>query len=60
MYINLMRDDDGLKFQLFDNHQELFYTSSAFENPDDCSKVLEKIKENDKYIEWIPILGSYY
>lgn len=60
MYINLLRDEDGLKFQLFDDQKELFFTSQAFKNPDDCNAVLQKLKENHKFVEWLPTINAFH
>ena len=46
MYVNITRDDEGVKFILLDDNKEVFYTSKAFTDIDECEAVIEKIKKN--------------
>ena len=54
MYVSLDRDDEGVHFILLDDNKEIFYTSKAFETIDDCDKVINKMKENNTFIKWLP------
>lgn len=54
MYVNITRDDEGVKFILLDDNKEVFYTSKAFSDTDECEAVIEKIKNNNTFIKWLP------
>ncbi|ACZ09704.1 Uncharacterised protein [Sebaldella termitidis] len=54
MYVNIMRDDEGVKFILLDDNKEVFYTSHGFTDIDECEAVIEKIKENKTFVKWLP------